>query len=121
MNFSLPLFSVIRRGERDRGNYSKIRPVYDKLDRLAVLYIIVSNMTDDSRSVDIDTLIVQDSNVGKVLNLDRTMINEYLDGLKQEGYITLNRTAGLDKVYLNYELTPKDILIKYYTQSERDA
>lgn len=104
-----------------RGNYIKSRPVYDKLDKLVVLYIIASNMTDDKRSVDIDTLVMQKNNIGKVLNLDRTMINEYLDRLKQDKYITLNRTAGLDMVYLKDNITPVDILIDYYSQCERDA
>lgn len=122
-NLSSPFseLGLIKRSDRDRGIYSKIKPVYDKLDRLAVLYIIVSNMGEGNLSADIDTLISQENNIGKVLNLDRTMINEYLDQLKQEGYITLNRTAGLDKVYLNKKISPKDILIEYYTQSERDA
>lgn len=122
-NLSSPFseLGLIKRSDRDRGIYSKIKPVYDKLDRLAVLYIIVSNMGEGNLSADIDTLISHENNIGKVLNLDRTMINEYLDQLKQEGYITLNRTAGLDKVYLNKKISPKDILIEYYTQSERDA
>ena len=98
-----------------------MRPVYDKLDKFVVLYIIVSNMTSEKQSVDIDTLVMQKNNIGKVLNLDRTMINEYLDRLKQDKYITLNRTAGLDMVYLEKNITPKDILIEYYSQCERDA
>lgn len=122
-NLSSPFseLGLLKRSDRDRGYYSKIKPVYDKLDRLAVLYIIVSNMESENQNVDIDTLTTQEGNIGKVLNLDRIMINEYLDQLKQEGYITLNRTAGLDKVYLNRAISPRDILIEYYTQSERDA
>ena len=121
-NLSSPFseLGLIKKSDRERGNYSKIRPVYEKLDRLAVLYVIVSNLDAENQSVDIETLTVQENNIGKVLNLDRTMINEYLDQLKQEGYITLNRTAGLDKVYLKKEITPKEILIEYYTQSERE-
>ena len=78
-------------------------------------------MTYNKQSVDIDTMVMQECNVGKVLNLDRTMINEYLDQLKQEGYITINRTAGLDMEYLNTPLMPREILVEYYSQNERDA
>lgn len=112
---------LIKKNTVERGSYIKSRPVYAKLDRLVVLYIIVSNMTEEKTSVDIDTLMMQKNNVGKVLNLDRNMLNEYLDTLRQEGYITLNRTAGLDMVYLEKDLTPRKILEKYYTQIERDA
>lgn len=122
-NLSSPFseLGLLRRSSKERSNYTKMRPVYDKLDKLVVLYIIVSNMTEEKRSVDIDTLVMQENNIGKVLNLDRTMINEYLDRLKQDKYITLNRTAGLDMVYLEKSITPKDILIDYYSQCERDA
>lgn len=121
-NLSSPFdeLGLIKRSN-ERGNYIKLRPIYDKLDKLVVLYIIVSNMSVEKQSVDIDTLVMQKNNVGKVLNLDRTMINEYLDKLKQAKYIILNRTAGLDMVYLNKSMTPKDILIDYYSQCERDA
>lgn len=122
-NLSSPFaeLGLLKRSNNERGNYTKMRPVYDKLDKLVVLYIIVSNMTGEKQSVDIDTLVMQKNNIGKVLNLDRTMINEYLDRLKQDKYITLNRTAGLDMVYLEKNITPKDILIDYYSQCERDA
>ena len=78
-------------------------------------------MDSEKKSAGMDTLLMQDNNVGKVLNLDRNMFNEYLDILRQEGYITLNRTAGLDMVYLNRDITPAEILREYYTQIERDA
>lgn len=122
-NLSSPFseLGLLKRSDRERGCYTKTRPIYDKLDKLVVLYIIVSNMTNNKQNVDIDTLVSHECNVGKVLNLDRTMINEYLDQLKQEDYITLNRTAGLDMVYLKKDLLPRDILVEYYTQMEKDA
>lgn len=98
----------------ERGNYMKTKPLYNKLDRLAVLYVIVSNLEDNKTSVDIDTLVSQDNNIGKVFNLDRNMINDYLDRLRQEGFIQLNRTAGLDMVYINKEITTVQILERYY-------
>ena len=55
-----------------------------------------------------------------MLNLDRNLLNEYLDQLKQDGYITINRTAGLDMVYLNDNITPADVLKAYYNQMERE-
>ena len=112
---------LIKKSRTERSNYQKLCPVYAKLDRLVVLYILVSCMDSEKKSAGMDTLLMQDNNVGKVLNLDRNMFNEYLDILRQEGYITLNRTAGLDMVYLNRDITPAEILREYYTQIERDA
>lgn len=52
---------------------------------------------------------------------DRNMINEYLDRLRQEGFIELNRTAGLDMVYISKKLSTAEILEIYYTQSETEV
>ncbi|MGB4091489.1 MAG: DUF4007 family protein, partial [Ruminococcus flavefaciens] len=83
--------------------------------------VMTVNHPSEKISVDIDTLLTQDNNVGKVFNLDRNMINEYLDRLRQEGFIELNRTAGLDMVYINNKLSPAEILEIYYTQNETEV
>ena len=111
---------LIARGS-ERSSYMKVRPLYSKLDRLAVLYVMTTNLPKDKISVDIDTLLTQDNNVGKIFNLDRSMINEYLDRLRQEGFIELNRTAGLDMVYISKKLSPAEILEIYYTQNETEV
>ena len=104
----------------ERSSYMKVRPLYSKLDRLAVLYVMTKNLPEGKKGVDIDTLLTQDNNVGKIFNLDRNRINEYLDRLRQEGYIELNRTAGLDMVYIN-KLSLTEILETYYMQNEAEV
>ena len=111
---------LVERGS-ERGSYMKARPLYSKLDRLAILFVITASLPDDKISVDIETLLSQDNNVGKIFNLDRNMINEYLDRLRQEGFVELNRTAGLDMVYINKKLSPAEILEIYYTQNETEV
>lgn len=107
--------------DSERGTYIKLRPLYSKLDRLAVLYVITVNLPSEKLSVDIDTLLTQDNGIGKIFNLDRNMINDYLDRLRQEGFIELNRTAGLDMVYVSKKLSPAEILELYYTQNETEV
>lgn len=111
---------LIARGA-ERSSYMKVRPLYSKLDRLAILHVMTANLPEGKISVDIDTLLTQDNNVGKIFNLDRNMINEYLDRLRQEGFIELNRTAGLDMVYLSRKIPPAKILEIYYTQNETEV
>lgn len=111
---------LIARGS-ERSSYMKVRPLYSKLDRLAVLYVMTANLSEEKISVDIDTLLTQDNNIGKIFNLDRNMINEYLDRLRQEGFIELNRTAGLDMIYISRKLSLTEILEKYYTQNEAEV
>lgn len=90
----------------------KTVPKKDKLDKLAILYVMVDRL-QGATSTTIDKLIEEDCNVGKVFNLDRNILNEYLDELEDCGFIKINRTAGLNTVYIN-EINTKDILEEYF-------
>ena len=105
----------------ERGIYQKNKPLYSRLDSLAVLYVIVSNMSGDKHGAAINALLTEDNNIGKLFHLDRSMANDYLDRLRQEGYIQINRTAGLDMIYLKENITPKEILELYYQQNETEV
>ena len=76
-------------------------------------------MGEGKESVSIESLINDPNNIGKVFNLDRVLVNEYLDQLRVSGYITLNRTAGLDMVYVNPDRTPQGIMREYYEKRMR--
>lgn len=105
---------LIRKSANKKGTYVKTPPSRKLLDKLAVLYVILDNMEEGKESVSIDSLINDSNNIGKVFNLDRVLVNEYLDQLRVSGYITLNRTAGLDMVYVNTDRTPQGIMCEYY-------
>lgn len=98
-------------------SYVKAMPPVDLLDKLAVLYVIVQNLKEDENSVSIDDLLNAPNNIGRVFNLSRVAINNYLDQLRVSGHLTLNRTAGLDMVYLQTKLTPREIMEEYYSKA----
>ncbi len=120
-NLSSPLaaLGLVNRSQNRKGFFEKTAPRYDKLNCLILLYIMIRQKTVGKNSVSIQSLIEEENNAGKLLNLNRPRINEYLDQLRARGYITINRTAGLDMVYFNREFTVKEILEDYYTQEER--
>ena len=89
------------------------------MDKLAILYVIVSNLNDGKSSVGIDELVESPNNIGRVFNLNKPIINEYLDQLRISGYITINRTAGLDMVYIDKAITPEEIMNEYYNSQMR--
>ena len=91
----------------------KIKPDKNKLDRLIVLYVIKDNLGLET-STSIKNLIEDENNIGKVFNLDKNSINSYIDKLEYEGYIRVNRTAGLNTIYLT-DLAV-NILDKYYSE-----
>lgn len=92
----------------------KIKPSMDKLDKLVVLYIILDNL-NGAESISIENILTDKCNAGKVLNLDRNLLNEYLDLLKNADYIGINRTAGLNQVYPK-KCSKQDVLKEYYAQ-----
>ena len=90
----------------------KSTPEKGKLDKLAILYVMVDRL-QGAKSTTIDKLIEEDCNVGKVFNLDKNILNEYLDDLENAGFIKINRTAGLNTIYIE-EVNTKEILEKYF-------
>jgi hypothetical protein len=93
-------------------------PARDTLDKLAVLYVIICNLSKEKNSVSIDDLLNAPNNIGKVFNLSRVAINNYLDQLRIAGHLTINRTAGLDMIYVESTMTPQDIMAEYYTKAQ---
>lgn len=91
----------------------KTKPDKNKLDRLIVLFVIMDNIAGKT-STTIKNLIEDENNIGKVFNLDKNSINNYVDTLEDEGYLRVNRTAGLNTIYPT-DLAV-DILNKYYSE-----
>lgn len=91
----------------------KTKPDKNKLDRLIVLFVIMDNI-GEKISTTIKNLIEDENNIGKVFNLDKNSINNYVDTLEDEGYLRVNRTAGLNTIYPT-DLAV-DILNKYYSE-----
>lgn len=106
---------LIRRSAKRKDAYIKASPTRESLDKLAVLYVIVNNMYENGKnSVSIGDLINSPNNIGRVFNLNRVLINEYLDQLRIAEYLTINRTAGLDMVYLRKDISPEGIVKEYF-------
>lgn len=105
-------FSELGLIKYDGKKYKKCIPGFDILDKLAVLYCINSMAKEDS--VSIEALLTEKNSPGKVLHLNRVVLNEYLDQLYMAEYLTVNRTAGLDVVYLNKDITNIQIIQDYY-------
>lgn len=92
----------------------KTKPALDKLNKLAVLYVILDNMKDNN-SISIEHVLNDNCNAGKILNLDRNLLNEYLDLLKNDNFLRITRTAGLDQIYIE-DIQKDEVIIEYYRQ-----
>lgn len=115
-NFTCPLteLKVVRKIDKDV--YQKEKSALNILNPYIVYWCLI-NQTDDN-SINIDDLIKGDNSVCKLLNLDKMLLNEYLDILKKENLITVNRTAGLNMVYINKRYSLKEIFEKYFEREK---
>lgn len=110
---------LLHKSSKVKGAYIKTSPARGKLDKLAIFYVIVKNLLMSNKtSVSIDDLMKAPNNIGRVFNLNRVSINEYLDQLRISGYLTINRTAGLDMVYMDLAMKPQDIMVEYYEKAQ---
>ena len=108
-------FSELTLLKRNGITYKKYMPAQEILPDMAVLFLIRRYFENEKTdSVSIDTLLKGDMLPGKIYNLNRVAMNFYLDKLASDGYIAVNRTAGLDMVYSMSTITPEKVIEKYY-------
>ena len=77
-----------------------------------ILYEL-GNIFEEESSIGIDYVAGLAANI---YHLSRVAINTILDRLDNAGYITVNRTAGLDEIYPNKKISVKKIIEDYYTR-----
>lgn len=77
-----------------------------------ILYEL-GNIFEGESSIGIDYVAELAANI---YHLSRVAINTILDRLDNAGYITVNRTAGLDEIYPNKKISVKKIIEDYYTR-----
>lgn len=108
---------ILEKKKNKRGTeyFFRKKPYMNKLDKLVVYYVIIDNIKNENGSTSISNILEDSCNAGKIFNLDRNMLNEYLDMLMNEGYIDINRTAGLDKIYIKRNCK-KEVLQEYYEE-----
>jgi len=100
----------------NKNKYTKCQPDLSKLNPMIILYLITDQI-GGKESISIDQLQEGDNSIGKVLNFGRIIINKYLDRLEEMNYITINRTAGLDMVYIKRKIKSIDVLKLYYKKN----
>lgn len=103
---------------RNSNRYKKTQPNLNTLSADVILYIL-GKIREESKieSISIDYLVQQENMPGRLLNLGRVALNHYLDELADDNRITVNRTAGLDMVYLK-DFTSYEIAEKHYKKGQ---
>lgn len=100
----------------DANTFERQHPAMDAIDPLLILYVITDKLGKEG-VLSIDDIVSGNNMPGKVFNLNRVIVNEYLDQLQNKGYIRVNRTAGLDVVYPVENSTAYATLQEHYERS----
>lgn len=106
-------FGVLGLLKCSNGVYSKAQPDLNRIPPEVVLYLMC-DCVGIGKGMNIDELLRIEKGPGKVLNLKRTGLVELLEKLEAAGKITMNRTAGLDMVYLKDTLDKQKVIEECY-------
>ena len=94
-------------------NYELLKPNYRNLNFL-VVYFLILKILDGREYISIDELLKVQNSPSRLLNLDKNLLNDYLDDMRRNDLITINRTAGLNMIYMSKVLSLSDIFSEYF-------
>ena len=112
-NFICPLSELNLIKKVDVNTYERMKPEYRNLNYLIIYYLLIK-LSEDKYYISIDELLKMDNSPAKLLNLDKNLINEYLDEMKRNDLIIVNRTAGLNMIYFNKKLSFEEIMKEHF-------
>lgn len=101
-NYICPLSSLNLIEKKQKELYYRKHPHYSELSYL-IVYFALTNMYKKQFNIE-DALFEKNSPVF-LFNLDKNMFLQYLDEMKKNDLITINKTAGLNTVYLNVKMS----------------
>ncbi len=100
-----------------KKTYKKSVPVASTINPWVALAVIVSN-AGERREISLNELLTAPRNIGRVFNLDSITMLNILYRIEKLGLIRINRTAGLDVINIQDELTFLDCVDRYYETIE---
>lgn len=110
---SISPFSQLALVKKINGRYVKCHPSKKIFSELIVLYELAVREIGNE-GISIEELVYAEKGLAKIYNLTGVMANDYFDRLDAAGFIRVDRTAGLDMIYLEKELDPIKIIGDYY-------
>lgn len=98
---------------KKQKTYKKTIPAAKSFNPWVVLAVIMGE-ANGRDEVGLNELLTKPCNIGKVFNLDAITMLDVLHEIEKIGMIRIIRTAGLDVIHLNEQLTFDDCVQKYY-------
>ena len=98
---------------RRQKTYKKTTPSPKPFDPWVILAVI-SDQAGGRDEIGLNDLLKSPCNIGKVFNLDAVSLLDVLHQVEKSGSIKIIRTAGLDVIHLNNQLTFNECVQNYY-------
>lgn len=121
-NISCPL-SQLALIKNKGNNYERINPSLNKIHEYIVLYAILRLIENNNgKEISINDHIsiskLEDGYMSliNIFGISRVVISEYLDRLASQGWIRIEKTAGLNMVYIEKKISSFQIVKKYYDE-----
>jgi len=114
----LSTLGLITRIDKDKYRLSPSN--IEQFDPILILYVLLSQQQQKRPgqvTVNLYDALTEPGNVGRIFNLDAVLLSELLMRLSseyEEGFLRLERTAGLDSIVFRNSLEPLSALTIYY-------
>ena len=100
--------------KKSKDVYKKMQPDIGKLSEWVILYELIGMFNKENMNLSIERISAGNMGISKIYNIGRITINDYLDRLEHMHYIHVDRTAGLDIVYLEKKIDALVVVEEYY-------
>ena len=109
-NYACPL-AELKLFKKEKNKYFKKTPTYRSLSYLVVYYAL-TQLYDTA--FDIEDSMNEENSPLRIFNLDKYMYMQYLEEMRRNQLVTINKTAGLNTVYFEKKLSLEDIFRKEF-------
>lgn len=103
---------------REKKTYKKSIPAVKSLNPW-VMFAVIMAQADGRDEIGLNELLTKPGNIGKVFNLDSITMLDVLHEIEKLGRVKIVRTAGLDVIHINEQMTFEESVEKYYESIEK--
>ncbi|MCC8164380.1 MAG: DUF4007 family protein [Lachnospiraceae bacterium] len=105
---------------KKKKTYKKVTPPARSFNPWVVMAVIM-DQAELRDEIGLNELLTKPCNIGKVFNLDAITMLDILHGIEKLGMLKIIRTAGLDVIHINAQLSFEDCVERYYETIEERA
>lgn len=106
---------LLKKSSEDKYVFTSARR--DSLSYLVVYHSLILAL-ESKDSINIDDLLQIKNNPMNIFCLDKNTLYLYLNDMKEKGLITINKTAGLNMIYIQKKLNEKEVFEMYFKEAE---